>query len=222
MSSAQALAQLRVLMQARLDPIPGWSAAGHPPYSDFDLNPEFRPSEKPTLRDSAVLIPVVAREEGFGVLLTRRADTLSSHTGQIAFPGGRCDEGETPVQAALREAREEIGLDPAFVDPVGLSDRYETITGYAVTPVVALVRPGFMLAPSPAEVAEVFEVPFAFLMNPGNHKREFFERDGHKRWFYAMPWQGKYIWGATAGMLRALWIRLYGDQATPAERDAAG
>ena len=222
MSTAQALAQLRALMQARLDPIQGWSPAGHPLYSDFDLNPDFRPVDKPKLRDSAVLIPIVAREEGFGVLLTRRADTLASHTGQIAFPGGRCDEGEAPVETALREAHEEIGLDPAFVDPVGLSDRYETITGYAVTPVVALVRPGFTLTPSPAEVAEVFETPFAFLMDPGNHHREFYERDGQKRWFYAMPWQGKYIWGATAGMLRALWIRLYGEQPTPAEQDAAG
>ena len=222
MSTAQALAQLRVLLEARLDPIAGWRAAGHPVLSDFDLNPEFRPAGKPSLRDSAVLIAITVHDDGFGVLLTRRADTLTSHTGQIAFPGGRCDEGETSVQAALREAHEEIGLDPAFVDPVGISDRYETITGYAVTPVVALVRPGFTLAPSPAEVAEVFETPFAFLMDPGNHKREYFERDGHKRWFYAMPWQGKYIWGATAAMIRALWVRLYADQATAAERDAAG
>jgi 8-oxo-dGTP pyrophosphatase MutT (NUDIX family) len=222
MSAAAALAELRARLKARLDPIEPASALSHAPYSDFDLNPGFRPTDKPRLRDAAVLMPIVAREEGFGVLLTRRADTLTSHSGQISFPGGRCDAGETPVEAALREAREEIGLDAAFVDPVGLSDRYETVTGYVVTPVAALVRPGFTLTPNPHEVAEVFEAPFAFLMDPGNTRREFYERDGHKRWFYAMPWEGKYIWGATAGMLRALWLRLYGEEETPAEQEAGG
>jgi 8-oxo-dGTP pyrophosphatase MutT (NUDIX family) len=208
-------ADLRALIAARLDPVGQWDSASHATVSDFDLNPSQRPQEVRPLKDAAVLIPLVPREQGLCVILTRRADTLSSHTGQIAFPGGRLDPGEGPVQAALREAYEEIGLDPAFVEPLGLSGPYETGTGYRVTPVVGLVRPGFTLTPSPDEVADVFETPFAFLMDPKNHKQEFYERDGVKRWFYAMPWQERYIWGATAGMLRALWARLYGEPEEP-------
>jgi len=213
------LAEFRAWLESRLDPVGAWDPGAVVAHSDFDLSPEFRPAETPMLRDAAVLAPIVARPDGFTILLTRRADTLSSHTGQIAFPGGRLDPGESPVEAALRETWEEIGLDPAFVDPVGLSDRYATVTGYGVTPVVALVRPGFELKPNPQEVAEVFETPFAFLMDPANHRREFFEREGRKRWFYAMPWGDKYIWGATAGMLRVLWVRLYGEADA---KDAAG
>ena len=202
---------LRERIAARLDPLDSWDPASEPPQSDFDLNPEFRPGDRPRLRDAAVLIPIVPREDGLSVVLTRRADTLASHTGQIAFPGGRLDPGEDPVRAAVREAWEEIGLHPEKVEPLGLSNAYETVTGYVVTPVVGLVAPDFVLSPSPAEVAEVFETPFAFLMDPANHRRESFERDGQRRWFYAMPWGDRYIWGATAGMLRALWNRLYGD-----------
>jgi 8-oxo-dGTP pyrophosphatase MutT (NUDIX family) len=210
-------AELRGRIAARLDPLHAWDAAGHIAHSDFDLSPQFRPAERPALRQAAVLVPIVDRPGGLGVLMTRRADTLTSHTGQVAFPGGRFEPGEGPVEAAVREAHEEIDLDPAFVEPLGLSDRYETVTGYVVTPVVALVRPGFTLKASPAEVAEVFEVPFAFLMDTANHKREFFERAGAKRWFYAMPWEGRNIWGATAGMVRALYLRLYGDPAVAEE-----
>jgi 8-oxo-dGTP pyrophosphatase MutT (NUDIX family) len=202
---------LRRLIAERLDPLAAWNPVERPDWSDYDLNPEFRPAERPVLRDAAVLIPVVDRPDGLHVILTRRADSLASHTGQVAFPGGRLDPGEGPVEAALREAWEEIGLDPGFVEPLGLSNRYETVTGYVVTPVVGLVQPGFELRPNPAEVAEVFEPPFAFLMDPRNHHRDSFERDGAQRFFYAMPWQDQYIWGATAGMLRALWNRLYGD-----------
>lgn len=205
--------ELKALIAARLDPVEGWDPAARPDYSDFDLNPEFRPATRPALRDAAVLIPVIDRPEGLSVILTRRADSLASHTGQIAFPGGRLDPGEGPVEAALREAFEEVGLEPGFVEPLGLSNRYETVTGYVVTPVVGLVRPGFELTPSPSEVAEVFETPLAFLMDPANHRRDFFERDGVRRYFYAMPWGDRYIWGATAGMLRALWNRLYSDGA---------
>ncbi len=202
---------LRRRIAERLDPVSSWDPNAAPAQSDFDLNPEFRPATLPTLREAAVLAPIILRPEGLTILLTRRSDTMTSHTGQVAFPGGRLDPGEGPVEAALREAQEEIGLDPDFVEPLGLSNRYETITGYRVTPVVGLVRPGFNLTLNPAEVAEVFEAPFSFLMDPENHRRDFFERDGERRFFYAMPWEGKYIWGATAGMLRALWDRLYGD-----------
>ncbi|MBS0295569.1 MAG: CoA pyrophosphatase [Proteobacteria bacterium] len=211
------LEDLRARLAAHLDPVGAWDPASEPTHSDFDLNPSFRPTDRPRLRDAAVLIPIVARPQGLSVILTRRADTLSSHTGQVAFPGGRLDPGEGPVEAALREAWEEVGLERDFVEPAGLSNRYETVTGYVVTPVVGLVRPGFDLRPSPDEVAEVFETPFDFLMDPANHKRESFQRDGQTRWYYAMPWEGRYIWGATAGMLRALWKRLYGDEAGTAD-----
>jgi 8-oxo-dGTP pyrophosphatase MutT (NUDIX family) len=203
--------RVRERIAARLDPIEAWDPAAAAGGSDYDLAPEFRPTDPVRLRDAAVLIPVVDRPEGLSVILTRRADELSSHGGQIAFPGGRLDAGEGPVEAALREAWEEIGLDPALVEPLGLSTRYETVTGFVVTPVVGMVRPGFSLTPNPGEVSEVFETPFAFLMDPANHRKDSYERAGSRRWFYAMPWGDRYIWGATAGMLRALWDRLYGD-----------
>ena len=209
--------RLRALIASRLDPLDGGpperGEAAAELRSDFDLNPGFRPAGGPALRDAAVLVPVLERPEGLSVLLTRRADDLSRHAGQIAFPGGRLDPGEGPVEAALREAWEEIGLEPRFVEPLGLSTRYETVTGYVITPVVALVRPGFTLTPSAAEVAEVFETPFAFLMNPENHRREYYDFEGGRRWFYVMPWRERRIWGATAGILRALWVRLFADGA---------
>ena len=204
--------QFRALIASRLDPLDAAEpAAGL--RSDFDLNPGFRPADGPALRDAAVLVPVLERPEGLSVLLTRRADDLSRHAGQIALPGGRVDPGEGAVEAALREAWEEIGLESRFVEPLGLSTRYETISGYVITPVVALVREGFALTPSPDEVAEVFETPFAFLMDPENHRRESYDFEGGRRWFYVMPWRERRIWGATAGILRGLWDRLYGDGA---------
>lgn len=211
MSPASAPAELRDFIKSRLDPLvdPGDVA---PPHSDYDLNPEFRPGEAAPLRHAAVLAPLVERPEGLTVLLTRRADTLRQHTGQIAFPGGRCDPGETPWETALREAREEIGLDSGFVDVAGLLTPYETVTGYRVVPVVGFVRPGFELKLNPDEVAEAFETPFAFLMDAANHQRQFRDGPGGKRrYFYAMPYEDYFIWGATAGMLRGLYERLYGE-----------
>ena len=201
---------LRARLTAALDPLDSWNPAGEAAHSDFDLNPEFRPSERPVLRDAAVLIPIVARDAPT-VLMTRRSDSLRSHTGQVAFPGGRLDPGEGVVQAALREAWEEVGLDPSFIEPLGLSHRYETVTGYMVTPVVAMVRPGFTLTINPDEVAEAFETPFAFLMDEANHHKQFYDLNGRRRWFYEMPWEGRSIWGATAGMIRALRGRLHGE-----------
>ncbi|MFI4996188.1 MAG: CoA pyrophosphatase [Hyphomicrobiales bacterium] len=158
---------------------------------------------------AAVLIPVVAHVEAT-LLLTERSTGLAVHAGQIAFPGGRIEEGETPLEAALREAQEEIGLAPDLVSPIGALAPYLTSTGYHVTPIVALVDPAHRLALNAIEVAAAFEVPLSFLMNPANHELRSRELRGMTRRFYAMPWQGYNIWGATAGMIRALYERVYG------------
>lgn len=162
---------------------------------------------------AAVLIALVEREEGLNLILTRRADTLTRHSGQVALPGGRADPGEAPWVTALREAEEEIGLERRFVRPTGLCDVYRTGTGFAITPVVGFVAPGFTLTPAEAEVAEVFETPFAFLMDPANHQERLWEGPEGTRRYYAMPHLDRLIWGATAGILRALWERLFGDDA---------
>lgn len=207
-------------LRAVLDPVESWDGAAAPRRSDYDLNPGLRPADGRVLRPAAVLVPVVARPEGATVLLTRRSDTLNSHTGQIAFPGGRLDPGETAVEAALREAMEEVGLEAGRVRPVGLSDSHETGTGFRITPVVAMVEPPFDLTLNPDEVADVFETPWDFLMDEANHRRESMVWQGAERFFWAMPWDDagieRYIWGATAGMIRALRARF-----TRAEEDAA-
>ncbi len=176
--------------------------------SDFDLNPDFRPPVA-TLRPAAVLVAVVAREE-LTLLLTQRAETLNHHAGQIAFPGGRIDgEGETPVEAALREAEEEIGLAPHLVTPLGFLDTYRTGTGYLIEPLVALVDPGFTLRLQAGEVADAFEVPLAFLMDQANHQMHTKIWQGAERRFYAMPYENRFIWGATAGILKNMHERLF-------------
>ena len=203
--------ELRLWIEASLDPLS--AALSEILQSDYDLNPTLRPSGEGPLRPAAVLVPLIERAEGISVLLTRRAETLRQHTGQIAFPGGRCDPGETPWQTALREAEEEIGLAPSLVEAAGLLSPYETVTGYRVVPVVGFVRPDFDLTINPAEVAEAFEAPFGFLMDAANHQRQFREPmgGGERRYFYAMPYEDHFIWGATAGMLRGLYDRLYGE-----------
>jgi 8-oxo-dGTP pyrophosphatase MutT (NUDIX family) len=158
-------------------------------------------------RPAAVLVPIVARDTPT-VLLTERAHGLRKHSGQIAFPGGKIDRpGESPLDAALRETREEIGLDPARIELLGYLDFYYTGSGYRIAPVVSLVLPPFDLLLNPDEVTSAFEVPLEFLMLPGNHDRVVRERDG--RQFYAMPFEDRYIWGATAGMIRLLYEKLY-------------
>jgi 8-oxo-dGTP pyrophosphatase MutT (NUDIX family) len=144
------------------------------------------------------------------VILTLRADHLSSHAGQVSFPGGRADEGDaSPVETALREAQEEIGLDPEKVTALGLLEPYRTRSGYRIFPVLALVSEDIALVPHEAEVADVFEVPLAFLMDEANHLRESRMWQGRERYFYAMPFEERYIWGATAGILRIMYERLY-------------
>jgi 8-oxo-dGTP pyrophosphatase MutT (NUDIX family) len=184
-----------------------------PSPGDYDLNPGA-PALTNAFKPAAVLIPIVSRDP-LTVLLTLRTGELgqgpsSTHAGQIAFPGGKIETDDTDAQAAaLREAHEEIGLDPQFVEPLGFTEAYRTGTGYVITPVVALVRPGFDLTPNPSEVAEAFEVPFAFLMDEANHRIDSFTWRGDERQFYAMPFEQRYIWGATAGIIKALHRRLF-------------
>lgn len=181
---------------------------------DFDLNPHVpRPPLPPGgLRLAGVLVGVVDREPGATVILTLRADHLSSHPGQVAFPGGRLDPSDvTVVDTALREAHEEIGLRPELVTPIGLLEGYRTGTGYRIVPVLSLVSPQYIPIPDEREVADIFEVPLEFLMSAGNHQRHSREWQGHMRHFYAMPYGERYIWGATAGILRLMYERLYAE-----------
>ncbi|HRP96991.1 MAG TPA: CoA pyrophosphatase [Rhodocyclaceae bacterium] len=151
---------------------------------------------------AAVLVPVVTRSEGLSVLLTRRTDHLHHHAGQVSFPGGRVESTDvSPVMTALRETEEEIGLDPERVELLGELAEYRTGTGFNVTPVVGLVHPPFELKLDEFEVAEAFEVPLAFLLDPANHEHHEVEFEGRLRQYYAMPYQGYFIWGATAGIL---------------------
>jgi 8-oxo-dGTP pyrophosphatase MutT (NUDIX family) len=165
-------------------------------------------ADKP-FRPAAVLVPVVAEERPV-FLLTQRATGLSTHSGQIAFPGGRIDDTDIdPADAAMREAMEEIGLAREFITPLGYLDPYLSGTGFRIVPVVALVAPGFSLTLNPAEVVDAFEVPFDFLMSPDNHARHSREWKGILRSYYAMPYGERYIWGATAGIIRRLYERFY-------------
>lgn len=180
-------------------------------WGDHMLAPDLKPTGPDGRRPAAVLVPIVAHDVAATVLLTVRASHLRQHSGQIAFPGGKIDAGDrSPVHAALREAREEIGLEAGDVEPLGLLDPYMTGTGYRIYPVVAIVRPPLRLQINRDEVEDVFEVPVQFLMQPENHLLHEREHNGVARKFYAMPFHDRYIWGATAGMLRNLYVRLYG------------
>jgi 8-oxo-dGTP pyrophosphatase MutT (NUDIX family) len=174
---------------------------------DAENSDEARNILVESLRRAAVLVPLVARPAGVTVLLTRRTDHLSSHAGQISFPGGRAEDiDSSPIETALRETEEEIGLHRRHIEIIGVLPDYATISAYRVTPVVALVEPPFALQPDPGEVAEAFEVPLAFLMDGLNHQRRVMElpQGAGSRAFYTMPYEQYFIWGATAAMLRNL------------------
>ncbi|RZT42828.1 CoA pyrophosphatase [Cupriavidus agavae] len=183
-----------------------------PPAWEPELTDESRIYDKTRgLREAAVLVPLVERKHGLTVLLTQRNANLSSHAGQISFPGGRQETYDADrIATALRETEEEVGIERDFVEVLGSLPDYITGTGFHVSPVVGLVRPGFTLRPDAGEVAEVFEVPLAFLMDPSRHERRVYRYEGGERQFYAMPYPleaggNRFIWGATAGMLRNLY-----------------
>ncbi len=190
-------------LRARFADPPSWAP-------EFTRDRSRPPPPNPT--DASVLVPIVMHPEGLSVLLTERAAHLRQHAGQIAFPGGRRDaDDRTPIDTALREAAEEVGIAPEFVEVLGLMPHYWSGTGYRITPVVALLRPGFTVRSDPTEVAAVFEVPLTFLMDPRHHERRRIRIDDQERDFYAMPFRHEahqreyFIWGATAAMLRNLY-----------------
>jgi len=194
-------------LRARLLPL----AAVDATRSDYDLAPELRPTERQApLRPAAVLIPIVRRPEGWTMLFTLRAADLPTHAGQISFPGGRLQpEDSGAVAAALRETQEEIGVEAGWIEPIGAIDAYETVTGFLVQPIVGLLQPGFRLRPDPREVEEVFEIPIAHALDAARMERREQTWQGLSRRYYALEYEGRVIWGATAGMLKALTDRLY-------------
>lgn len=209
MSAAKALSEGADAVIERLadilDPV---NARPRPPrFGDGDLNGAPAPTGR-KLKPAAVLALLLRDCDGLDIVFTRRADHLQAHAGQVSFPGGRQMAGrETLAECALRETQEEIGLTPETIELLGRWEPYETVTGYEVTPFLGVAPAGQTFTPDPGEVAEIFCTPFEFLMNPVNHRLEEREFRGHLRRYYAMPWKGRYIWGATAGMLKALSAR---------------
>lgn len=182
---------------------------------DHDLNPGETPPSS-ALRPAAVLVPLIDRREGMSVLLTQRTAHLSAHAGQISFPGGRMEEEDADaVATALRETDEEVGLTRDLVDVIGRLDTYVTGTGFEITPIVGIVTPPYTLTIDPYEVAEAFEVPLSYILDRRNHNRQERESAGRVRVFHVLPYQGRNIWGATAGMLVNLAEVLNGGAAGP-------
>jgi len=183
-----------------------------PPHGDHRLAQMLAPEDGTLHRPAAVLIPIIDRPQGATILLTHRAAHLKDHAGQIAFPGGKMDTHETdPAQTAIREAREEIGLDQKYIDPIGYLEPYLSSTGYRIVPVIASIDPAHSLAIDPNEVQSIFEVPLSFLMDPTHHQTHRREWRGALRDYYAMPYMHYYIWGVTAGIIRNLYEKVYGE-----------
>jgi 8-oxo-dGTP pyrophosphatase MutT (NUDIX family) len=177
--------------------------------SDHDLNGYENASVPELLLPAAVVMAMEFRNGELQVLLTQRSDELPTHPGQISFPGGKIDPGDPgPVECALREMHEETGIATEFVEPLGFLDVYQTRTGFRVVPIVALLRPGYELVPEPGEVTDIFMIPLRFFMDPANHQRHSRIWQGKRRYFYAMPYGERYVWGATAGMLRNFYDRM--------------
>jgi 8-oxo-dGTP pyrophosphatase MutT (NUDIX family) len=177
---------------------------------DLDLDPDmWARAGVVASRPAAVLVGIVDRPIPT-VLLTQRTSDLSNHAGQIAFPGGKIDpHDDTPLAAAVREAQEEIGLDAKFIEPIGYLDLYLTFSGFRILPSLARVSPDYTMTINEAEVADAFEVPLEFLMTPANHARKSRENRGVTRQYYEMPFEQRYIWGVTAGIIRNLYERVY-------------
>lgn len=191
--------ELSALRERLLDEPPSLPLA--PSRGDYDLNPQIRPERPKELAPAAVLIPILVRSQPT-VLFTRRTPHLSRHAGQVSFPGGRVHADDLSlVETALRETKEETGITAGFVTVAGFLDPYETGTGYAILPVVGVLSEGFELLPDPNEVAEIFEVPLDFLLDPANRERRSTEWMGRQRDFYAFTYGAHYIWGATAGIV---------------------
>ncbi len=180
-------------------------------YGDHSLNPDLRHLiVHERLRDAAVMIAAVDHPEGASIILTKRTEKLRSHSGQIAFPGGRIDPTDpTPEFAAIRETEEEIGIGAETIEIVGRMPDYVSGSGFRISPVLGIARPGFMLTLNEDEVDAAFEVPLAFLMNPANHTRDSRIWQERERFFYTMPFGERHIWGVTAGIIRTLYERLY-------------
>jgi 8-oxo-dGTP pyrophosphatase MutT (NUDIX family) len=205
-----------ILIRLKADPLAtlGDALLSAPPsvigHDDYDLHPELRPTTQGDAVAAAVLLPVVMRSEPT-ILFTQRTRHLARHSGQISFPGGRSEAGDSsPVETALRETLEETGLAPDFVTVAGYLPRYRTGTGFDIAPVVGLVAEGFTLTPNPEEVAETFEAPLAFFLDPANRRQEARILGGRERHFYVFSPHGRAIWGATAAILVDFAARLAG------------
>jgi len=183
-----------------------------PKHGDHRLSEMLAPADGALHRPAAVLIPIIARRGEATVLLTHRSAHLKDHAGQIAFPGGKMALSDTtPIHTALREAEEEIGLEGRFIEPIGYLDPYLSSTGFRIMPVVAIIDPGHRIMIDPNEVESIFEVPLGFLMDPTRHEQHSREWRGAMRRYYAMPYGEHYIWGVTAGIIRNLYERVYGE-----------
>ncbi|WP_374414329.1 CoA pyrophosphatase [Novosphingobium colocasiae] len=193
-------------MSALFDRISARLTQGHA-RTDVPLHRDPRALMSEDFKPAAVLVALTEREEP-GVLLLHRPSTMRAHPGQVALPGGRIDADETPIDAALREAHEELGIAPALVRVIGQTDRYATGSGYDITPVIGVIPPDLAISPNPTEVAQWFEAPLAFVLDPANHHLKTSEWEGRKVDYFEIQWREHRIWGVTAGVLRNLSLRL--------------